>query len=104
MTIYPHGELAKTIAKFNGAVIIRQLIAAGFLHLDIEQYGGLSLTPKGGELLRGHDSFSYRPAVQSKKEVSRSHTKPAYVTINLSPEKNTVFEKLRALRRELAGR
>ena len=42
--------------------LIRQLVAAGFLNLEIGRFGGLSLLDKGHALLRGEASFGYRPA------------------------------------------
>ena len=40
--------------------IIRQLVSAGFLSLDIKGHGGLSLTETGHDLLRGETAFRYR--------------------------------------------
>jgi ATP-dependent DNA helicase RecQ len=42
--------------------LIRQLVASGYISLDISRYGGLSILDKGRALLRGEDSFRYRPA------------------------------------------
>ncbi|NIA69315.1 DNA helicase RecQ [Pelagibius litoralis] len=39
---------------------LRQLVAAGFLRLDIAGYGGLGITSKGQALLRGEVPFHYR--------------------------------------------
>ena len=52
--------------------ILRQLVAAGFLRLDIEGYGGLSLTEKGGALLRGEETFAYREDKAPSKPAKRS--------------------------------
>ncbi len=41
--------------------LIRQLVAAGFLQIDIKGYGGLSITAKGRSLLKGEATFNYRP-------------------------------------------
>jgi len=38
--------------------IIRQLVAAGFAHLDVAEYGGLSVTDTGAQLLKGEKAFS----------------------------------------------
>ncbi len=40
--------------------ILRQLVAGGFLRLDVQGFGGLSLTGKGHGLLKGEESFRYR--------------------------------------------
>lgn len=41
--------------------LIRQLVAGGFLNVEISQYGGLAILEKGRSLLRGDASFHYRP-------------------------------------------
>ena len=41
--------------------LIRQMVATGFLRLDIGGYGGISITGKGRELLQGESVFLYRP-------------------------------------------
>ena len=96
--------IGKHLSKITWRSILRQLTAAGFLHLDIEQYGGLSLTPKGGELLRGHDSFAYRPALLPKSTARNPRSKSADIVADLSPEKMQMFEALRTLRAELAAK
>jgi ATP-dependent DNA helicase RecQ len=41
--------------------MIRQLVASGFLRIDIQGYGGLGLTEKGMALLKGEEEFRFRP-------------------------------------------
>jgi len=41
--------------------LLRQLVAAGFLNLDVAGYGGLALSTKGRALLKGEGGFNYRP-------------------------------------------
>ena len=40
--------------------IVRQMVATGFVRLDIAGYGGIGLTDKGRALLRGEGEFLYR--------------------------------------------
>ena len=40
--------------------LIRQMVATGFLRLDIGGYGGIGITDKGLALLRGEGAFMYR--------------------------------------------
>ena len=51
---------------------ILQMVAAGFLAIDYQGFGGLSLTPLGKELANGVSSFSYRrdAAVESTGRVA----------------------------------
>ena len=40
--------------------VVRQMVAAGYIRIDIAGYGGLGITDKGRELLRGQGEFLYR--------------------------------------------
>ena len=40
--------------------VVRQMVAAGYLRIDIAGYGGLGITDKGRELLRGNGVFLCR--------------------------------------------
>ena len=69
-------------SKTEWQSIIRQLVASGFLWLDIGGYGGLKITAKGTALLRGEGTFLcckdtvpvrsglHPPRVQSDKTLS----------------------------------
>ncbi|MDP6872011.1 MAG: DNA helicase RecQ [Alphaproteobacteria bacterium] len=41
--------------------ILRQLLAGGYLALDLDGYGGMALAARGQALLRGEEGFPYRP-------------------------------------------
>ncbi len=49
----------RTLQEWNA--MIRQLVASGFLNIDIGGYGGLGLTEKGMALLKGEEEFRFRP-------------------------------------------
>ncbi|NQV59846.1 MAG: HRDC domain-containing protein, partial [Alphaproteobacteria bacterium] len=55
-----HGA-GKARRKPEWQSILRQLLAAGYLSLDLEGYGGLALSPRGQTVLRGEEDFFYRP-------------------------------------------
>ena len=48
------------IAKEEWRSILRQLVAAGFLQLDVAGHGGLSITARGADLVNGEETFRYR--------------------------------------------
>lgn len=79
----------------------RQLLAAGYLDVDIEGYGSIFLTQKSSEILKGNTSFFIRKdsigrASKNKiKKVSKEKSK-------LSPTSNSLFDKLKALRLKLS--
>jgi ATP-dependent DNA helicase RecQ len=54
--------------KDEWSVFVRQLVAAGFLSINVQKYGGLELTARGRALLAGEESFAYRAGVASRSE------------------------------------
>ena len=80
--------------------LIRQLVASGFIALDISRYGGLSLLEKGHELLRGEEVFRYRPASPraTGKKARRGDDQAAPV----SAEQSSLLETLKKLRLSIA--
>ena len=86
--------------------VVRQMVAAGYLRIDIAGYGGLGITDKGRELLRGNGAFLYRedtvlargPAPTREPSAGRPGTQePA-----LDGEGAVLLGALKALRLELA--
>ena len=78
-------------------VIIRQLIAMGFLEIDMERHGGLRLTEKCRPLLRGEQSLELRKVEKQEKSISGKKVKHA-----VRPQDSTLWESLRSLRLSLA--
>ena len=78
--------------------LFRQLLVYAYLESDIDQYGGLRLTPRAKPLLRGEESLMLRELVQrSKKPRAGVDKKP------LDANDQPLFDELRALRKSLAG-
>ena len=55
-----HGA-GKARRKPEWQSILRQLVAGGYLQLDMEGYGGLAISTRGQAVLRGEEDFFYRP-------------------------------------------
>ena len=77
----------------------RQVVAGGYLAIDIEGFGGLRLTDKGGAVLAGSQGFHYReihdvPAKTRKARVS--------VDIPMDDIDQDLLARLKGLRRDLA--
>ncbi len=81
--------------------IVRQLVAAGHLRLDIAGYGGLSITRAGNDLLRGRGEFRYR-----KDKLVKATRKTREIVLKKKPELSDedmpLLDALRALRLDLA--
>ncbi|MGI9463254.1 MAG: DNA helicase RecQ [Aestuariivirgaceae bacterium] len=88
--------------------LIRQLVASGFLQIDIKGYGGLSITEKGRALLKGAAEFNYRPVTlgQTRKPAARAKSVPRDPAIDVSTldaSANDLLTRLKALRYRLAS-
>ena len=78
-------------------VIMRQLIAMGFLEIDMERHGALRLTEKCRPLLRGEQTLQLRKIQKEQKQKSTKASKQA-----IRPQDQILWEALRALRFSLA--
>ena len=76
---------------------IRQLVAGGYLAINVQKYGGIEITERGGELLMGEGSFSYREDAARPGKVSK---KKAGAPVAAGD--TTLLSKLKALRLSLA--
>ena len=86
--------------------LIRQMVAAGFLQIDIAGYGGIKITGKGRELARGEGEFLYRKdAVQRKSKTERRQARKQGQLLadgEMTAEQVALLTRLKALRLELA--
>jgi len=88
--------------------LIRQLVAAGFLRLDVGGYGGLSATEKGAALLRGEEAFRYRPdrlpgaGRRTGEKKARAAADAPGDLAPLTPDQASLLAELRKLRLSLA--
>jgi len=98
--IASHGA-GKDIDRNEWRSIIRQMVAAGFLRLDIKGYGGLGLTEKGAALSNGAGSFHYRRDTVIKSGGTRVK-RSAPVISELDDTEATLFNALKELRLDLA--
>ncbi|MGF1594047.1 MAG: DNA helicase RecQ [Kiloniellaceae bacterium] len=93
-----HGR-GKDESKETWRSILRQLVAAGFLKLDIAGHGGLSLGEAGAALLQGRGEFRFRrDAAQKTARVRKSGAAAA----ELSGDEAALLAALKARRLELA--
>jgi ATP-dependent DNA helicase RecQ len=80
--------------------IIRQLVAHGLVDVDVAGHGGLSISAKGREFLRGKPSLSLRVLKKASGSKGKSTRREARAAMPLADR--VLFEKLRARRLELA--
>lgn len=88
------------IAKEAWRSILRQLVATGFLQLDVKGHGGLSITARGRELLSGEETFRYRKdTLPAAKKAAPKRGSPQ---AELSDSDNALFHALKEQRLTLA--
>jgi ATP-dependent DNA helicase RecQ len=62
--------------KTEWQTLVRQLVVGGWLVVDMEGYGGLSVSPKGVKLLGGAEYFHYRPMEKPPRATRRGSDNP----------------------------
>jgi ATP-dependent DNA helicase RecQ len=82
--------------------IVRQLVAAGFLHMDVRDYGGLKITARGDALRKGEESFSYRNDVVAASSSSKSRKTSSAPAVDLNDAETSLLGELKSLRSKLA--
>ncbi len=82
--------------------LIRQLVANGFLTLDIQGFGGLSVSDKGHTLLRGELHFRYRRDSLRRERQSKTARSTSVPTETMSGPELKLFKALKQLRSEIA--
>lgn len=80
--------------------VVRQLVARGYLKTDVDGYNTLALTHRARPLLRGEEKIELRIEREVVKR-TRKRKVPRAVEGSIFPEAR-LFERLRALRTELA--
>jgi ATP-dependent DNA helicase RecQ len=91
--------------KRSWVAVTRQLFAAGAL-AEASAEHGFCLTEEGAEILRGRKAIALRKIDDSKPERRRRSSRgaPTADATGLDPEAHALFDRLRALRRDIAAR
>ena len=84
--------------------IIRQMVAAGLLDIDVAGYGGLLATSAGAELMQGAGDFRYRPDLGGKSsgKTTGSRKVADQIASELEPATAELLQDLKALRLSIA--
>ena len=85
--------------------VFRQLIARGFIEVDIDGYGSLKLTEESRPVLRGEETLYFRKDVSKtklKKTAKRNKSARAVRNFSQNSEEKVIWEALRTKRNELA--
>ncbi|WP_316978002.1 DNA helicase RecQ [Shumkonia mesophila] len=90
-------------ARADWQSLIRQLVAAGFLGLDIAGYGGLRVAERGRALMAGDEAFQYRPdTLRRATKAERKKPSKRESAAGLTASQSALFAALKDLRLRLA--
>jgi ATP-dependent DNA helicase RecQ len=94
--------IGKELSKKGWKSVFRQIIAAGYVEVDMGGYGGLSLTQKGRDILKSKNKIYLRKdLLRSEKATRRDRGKKSPAQSDMVyPE--SLFESLRQLRFEIS--
>jgi ATP-dependent DNA helicase RecQ len=98
----PTYGVGRELDKDSWRSILRQLVAGGYLHLDVTGHGGLSVKDRGQALLNGDRDFNYRRDVIKSSVKKKNMRKPRTATETLTSEQNALLVGLKEKRTELA--
>lgn len=79
--------------------LYRQLVTQSYLMVDINAHGGLKLTLKGMDAIRGREIIKLRKQMKPLKSTAKKKTEKMELT---NPEDEGLFEELRKKRLEIA--
>jgi len=96
-----HGAGAH-ISKDEWRSIVRQMVAAGCMRIDVAGHGGLSLTAKGQALYDDEQEFRYRKDVIKQTRAPKSRGAKKAAIEDLSTDQATLLDRLKEKRGELA--
>lgn len=94
--------IGRELGRQDWKSVFRQIIAAGYVEVDMKGYGGLFLTPKGRAVLKSKDKILLRKDLYKIKKPSK---KVRVKKLAGRPDlefSHSLFEKLRRLRLEIS--
>ena len=92
--------IGNDISKTTWRSIYRQLIARGYLQVDHEGFGSLTLADKCRPVLKGEQNILFRESV--KKVTSKSKTRKKSASLGLRIVNQPLFDELKALRLDVS--
>jgi len=90
------------LGKETWRSIVRQLVAAGLLRIDVAGHGGLSLSQTGQSLLNDDTSFSYRKDMIRLTADKKGRGNRSAAPENMSADQSALLMRLKDKRTELA--
>ena len=95
--------IGKELKEHDWRQLLRQLIAQGYINVDVEGHGSLKLSEKCRPLLRGEENLQMHKPREETAPTSSREKKAKTKAKELQPWDAPLFEALRAKRTELAS-
>ena len=92
--------IGRELEEADWRSVFRQLVAADFLHVDMNEYGALKLTALARPVLKGEQTVELR-RLPPKAKPTKSIRKQA-ILVDLTPEAQKHFDRLRQWRSQMA--
>lgn len=96
----------KSLRKENWQQIIRQMVASGFLEIDVTGFGALHITQQGSEMCRGQGKFMGDPRILdpiTNLSKTRNKSKSLTTPSPLADDEAQLLKALKQKRLELAN-
>jgi len=87
--------------KKSWGSILRQMVASGYLHMDVSGYGGLSMTESGANLIRDRGEFRFRREVLRPKS-AQPKARAETMMDDLTGDDQALLAALKRLRLQFA--
>ena len=94
--------IGEELSAVEWRAVIRQLVAADYLHVDVAGYGGISLTEACRSVLKGEQSVFFRKDQKPARKEKKRRSVVLDPSIPERPDDGVLFESLRRLRLALA--
>jgi len=94
--------IGKELSRQEWKSVFRQIIAAGYVAVDMGGYGGLSLTQKGRAVLKSNDKIYLRKDLVQSKKSSRKGKRNTILAPADVAYSESLFEALKRLRMEIS--
>ncbi|MBF0141681.1 MAG: DNA helicase RecQ, partial [Magnetococcales bacterium] len=96
--------IGKELTPSQWRSVFRQLVAGGYLAIDVEGHGGLSLCESSRPILKGEHSIHFRQDAEIPKAKERKQKEPrkSKESVKTTGSNTGLWDALRAMRLELA--
>jgi len=94
--------IGKELSSQDWKSVFRQIIAAGYVEVDMKGYGGLFLTPKGKGILKSKDKIFLRKDLFKTEIISKKNNVKKLFESHALEYSDSLFEELKSIRIDIS--